>query len=123
MASVLVVDDDPNSRLLVRTVLSYAGHEVFEAADGAQALAAAKSDAPQLILLDLSLPGMSGAEFLRALRADPATKATVVALYTASAMNPALADFMSIYGVAGAVPKPSEPAELIAAVERLMKKD
>lgn len=123
MASVLVVDDDPNTRLLVRSVLSYAGHTVFEASDGATALSAAAAHRPDLLLLDLSLPGMSGPEFLRALRADPATNETTVALYSATAMSPALTDFMSIYGVVGAVPKPSEPTELIAAVERLIKKD
>ena len=64
---------------------------------------------------------MSGPEFLRALRSDPKTKATAVALYTATPVDAMLRDFMSIYGIAHAIPKPSEPFELIAAVERALR--
>ena len=116
MATVLIVDDDPATRLLVRTVLSHAGHAVIEAGSGAEGLGAASAERPDLILLDLSMAAMSGAEFLRALRADANARATRVALYTATPMNAALRDFMEIYGVVAAIPKPSEPQELIAAV-------
>jgi CheY-like chemotaxis protein len=122
MATILVADDDPNNRLLVRAVLSHAGHTVIEAPDGPEALAQTKAAAPDLILLDLSLQTMSGPEFVRALRADPQIAATRVALYTATPMNAALHDLMEIHGIAGAVPKPSEPAELMAAVEELLRK-
>ena len=120
MATVLVADDDRNTRLLVRTVLGHAGHDVLEAKDGGEALELAAAHQPHLILLDLSMPSMSGPEFLRALRAQPQSKATRVALYTATAMNSALRDFMEIYGIHDAIPKPSEPAELIASVERAL---
>jgi two-component system, cell cycle sensor histidine kinase and response regulator CckA len=120
MATILIVDDDSNTRLLVRTVLTHAGHDVIEAPSGLQALASAQAHALDLILLDLSLPGMSGTELLRRLRADSKTKAIRVALYTATPMNAALRDFTEIYGIRGVIPKPSEPTELIAAVERAM---
>lgn len=120
MATVLVADDDRNTRLLVRTVLAHAGHDVLEAKDGGEALELAAAHRPQLILLDLSMPSMSGPEFLRALRAQPQSKETRVALYTATAMNSALRDFMEIYGIRDSIPKPSEPAELIASVERAL---
>src|SRR5579864_5202709 len=99
MATILVADDDPNNRLLVQAVLSHAGHTVIEAPDGREAIAQAKATAPDLILLDLSLPAMSGPEFVRALRADPQIAATAVALYTATPMNAALRDFMQIHGI------------------------
>ena len=63
-----------DTRLLVQTVLTHAGHRVVEAKDAAEALDCAATHAPDLILLDLSMPGASGPELLRALRADATTK-------------------------------------------------
>ncbi len=120
MATVLVADDDRHTRFLVKTVLTHVGHTVIEAADGADALTRARTETPDLILLDLSMPGMSGPEFIRALRADPRTQPTKVALYTATPLNAALRDFMEIYGIEHVVPKPAEPAQLIEAIERAL---
>jgi CheY-like chemotaxis protein len=120
MATVLIADDDANTRLLVRTVLSHAGHRVVEAENGPQALEIAGANPPNLILLDLSMPGMSGAELLRALRLNSKTKSVAVALYTATPANAAIRDFMEIYAIREAIPKPCEPAELVASVERAL---
>ncbi|MGC2635172.1 MAG: response regulator [Candidatus Cybelea sp.] len=120
MARVLVVDDAPETRILVRTLLTHVGHEVFEAADGAVALSSITEHQPDLVLLDFSMPAMSGPEFIRALRADARVARTVVALYTATAVNPALRDFMEMYEIEHVIPKPSEPLELLAAVERAL---
>ncbi len=122
MATVLVADDDCNTRLLVRTVLEHAGHSVVEAENGSSALSMAEHKRPDLILLDLSMPSMSGAEFMRALRVNPQTRSLAAALYTATPMNAALRDFIEIYAMAGVVPKPSEPLELVMAVERLLQR-
>lgn len=122
MATVLVADDDRNTRWLVRMVLEHAGHTIEEAENGAAALSMAARNRPDLILLDLSMPSMSGAEFMRALRADPQTRSLSVALYTATPMNPALRDFMEIYSISGVVPKPSEPLELASAVEQILRR-
>jgi len=116
MATILVIDDDEATRLLVGTVLGHAGHRVIEAADGRAGLELARAQRPDLVLLDLSLPVVSGTELLRELRADSRTRDLRVALYTAGDATPALADFMEIYGVVARVPKPCEPATLIAAV-------
>jgi CheY-like chemotaxis protein len=117
MRTVLVADDDENARLLVRTVLTYAGYRVTEAATGAQALTRVEADDPDLVLLDLSLPDTTGPELLRALRAPGNPRRFRVALYTATPMNPALRDFMEAYDIIAAIPKPSGPAELIGAIE------
>ncbi|MGA2761440.1 MAG: response regulator [Candidatus Cybelea sp.] len=121
MATVLVADDDRDTRLLVRTVLEHAGHAVVEAENGSVALSVAERKRPDLILLDLSMPSMSGAEFMRALRVNPQTRSLAAALYTATPMNAAMRDFIEIYAMAGVVPKPSEPLELVSAVERLLQ--
>jgi CheY-like chemotaxis protein len=120
MAKILVVDDDPNTRLLLRTVLSYGGHDVIEAADGVEGLASAFRQVPDLILLDLSMPAMSGPEFLRALRAEVRGRSSKVALYTASAVSAAMRDFMEMYQIEHVIPKPSEPRELLEAIERAL---
>ncbi len=117
MATVLIVDDDPNARLLVSTLLTHGGHEALESADARDALAIALERRPDLIITDLSLPEMSGSEFIRALRLDARTRSTRVALYTATAIDAAMRDFMQIYGVVAALPKPAEPRELLAAIE------
>lgn len=123
MASVLVVDDDPNARALVVALLAHAGHQALEAADGARGLERAIECRPDLVLIDLSMPAMSGPQFMRALRADERTRATRVALYTASDVDAALRDFMQIYGVVAALPKPADPRELLAAIEAALKRE
>jgi CheY-like chemotaxis protein len=120
MATILIADDDPNSRLLVSTVLAHRGDRVIEAATGGQALERARSSNPDLMLLDLSLPDMNGAEVMRALRRDTQTASLKVSLYTASAVDAMLRQFMEIYGIADAIPKPSEPSEFMAAVDRAL---
>lgn len=120
MATVLIVDDDPHARLLMRTLLAHAGHIALEAVGGVEGLASTTQYQPDLILMDLSMPGMSGPEFVRALRADQRTCHSRVALYTASPIDDAMRDFMAIYGIASALPKPSEPVELLAAIERAL---
>ncbi len=116
MPGILIADDDANARLLVKVVLSHAGYAVTEADSGKQCLERALETMPALILLDLSLPDVSGPDVLRALRADPRTRPIRVALYTATPMNAALSDFMEMYDVRDTVPKPSDPEELVTAV-------
>jgi DNA-binding response OmpR family regulator len=65
MATVLVVDDDPSIRALLGYVLDDAGHRVTEAADGAEAIKELLIDAPDLVVLDLMMPGLDGVEVLR----------------------------------------------------------
>ena len=84
MAKILVVDDDPSSRDLLVTVLGYAGHQLREAADGADALTQAQSELPDLIIADLLMPTMDGFEFVRRLREHAVVSATPVIFYTAT---------------------------------------
>lgn len=121
MATVLIADDDANTRLLVRSLLTYAGHTVLEAKDGAAALAQS-ARRPDLILLDLSMTGMSGPDFLRALRADDQVKDTAVALYTGTPMNAAMRDFIEMYSIVEVIAKPSEPSDFLAAIDRALNR-
>jgi len=80
---VLVVDDDPDMRLRLRTNLSRHGFEVREACDGAEALARVREARPGVVLLDLTMPVMDGFTFLRELRAIPACSETPVVVLSA----------------------------------------
>ena len=78
MATILIVDDRPVNRQYLVTLLEYCGHRTLEAADGAEALALARAEHPDLIITDIIMPTMDGAELVQALRADPALAATPV---------------------------------------------
>ena len=79
---VLVVDDEPAVRALVAASLDGAGCEVETCGDGQTALQSALESPPRLILLDVALPGMNGADVLRRLRAEPSTSAVPVVMLT-----------------------------------------
>src|ERR1051326_8701414 len=87
MKRILIVDDKATSRELLRTVLEKQGYAISEAANGEEALEKTRSEAPDLILLDLQMPLRNGYEVLAELRQTPAyAKLPVIAL-TASAMQ------------------------------------
>lgn len=115
MAKVLIADDDAANRMLVVTLLRHAGHEAFHASGGADALAIVERESPDLLIVDLSMPGLSGSEVVRQLRRD--SRAITIALYTATPANDAIRDFMEIYDVRTVIPKPSEPEDILKAIE------
>ena len=114
MATILVVDDDPLNRLLIATVLVPRGHQVCEADDGAYALRAIEDREPDLIVLDLSMRGVGGADFLKALRR---ARNTPVVLYTATRPDAAMRDFMELFDVRAVLEKPAEPAAIVEIIE------
>jgi two-component system cell cycle response regulator DivK len=84
---ILVVEDNPKNLKLVRDVLQFSGYEVIEATSGEDGVRLAASESPDLILMDLQLPGIDGAEALRRIRASEGTRAVPVVAVTAFAMN------------------------------------
>lgn len=83
VARVLVVDDELDIREAVTEVLSYEGHEVFTASEGAEALRKCVALQPDLVLLDLMMPGMNGWEFRLAQLSDPAIAGIPVVVLSA----------------------------------------
>ena len=73
MSRILVVDDEPDQRVLLRRIFERAGHAVVDAGEGTAALRAAAESPPDLVVTDVMMPGMNGVELIRRLRADPAT--------------------------------------------------
>ena len=114
-ARVLVVDDVAANRFLYRAVLEDDGHDITEAADGAAALAALQKGAFDLVLLDVSMPGMDGIEVLRRIR-ESADGGPAVLILTAAAREPAAIERGLAHGADAYLTKPVENRELAARV-------
>jgi two-component system cell cycle response regulator DivK len=84
---ILVVEDNPKNLKLVRDVLRYSGYEVIEATSGEDGVRLAGEESPDLILMDLQLPGIDGVEALRQIRATDTGRGVPVVAVTAFAMN------------------------------------
>jgi two-component system cell cycle response regulator DivK len=84
---ILVVEDNPKNLKLVRDVLRFSGYEVIEATSGEDGVRLAASEEPDLILMDLQLPGIDGAEALRRIRAGERSRDVPVVAVTAFAMD------------------------------------
>lgn len=87
MKKLLIADDEAGIRSLVRMTLEHGTIEIIEASDGAEALAVARENRPDVLLLDVGMPGLTGFEVCRAIKEDPATAGIVVVMLTARAMD------------------------------------
>lgn len=117
---VLLIEDEPHIAEAIRFILSREGCEVAVEADGAQALARVAALSPDLVILDLMLPGMSGLEILAALRADAATAALPVMMLTAKGQGRDR-EAAERAGVSAFMAKPFSNAEMRAQVLALME--
>lgn len=119
MARILIADDKASSRELIRTVLESAGHSIIEAADGLQALDEIREQTPDLIILDIHMPGMDGIRVTQELQIDARLAAIPILALTASAMpedrQRALAAGVTVY-----LTKPISLAGLRREVARLI---
>jgi CheY-like chemotaxis protein len=84
---ILVVDDNPENLKLAKLLLRVEGYDVRTATDAEEALQVLQGCRPRLILMDLQLPGMDGLELTRRLKADPATRDTIILAVTSYAMK------------------------------------
>ena len=121
MKTVLIADDKATGRELVRTVLENTGYKVIEASDGEEALRYAKEHNPDLIILDIHMPGRDGFGVIEALRRDPQFAATPVMALTASAMQGDRERAVAA-GFTGYITKPIRLSALRSEVERLLSK-
>jgi two-component system, cell cycle response regulator DivK len=119
MKTVLIADDKATSRELVRTVLENSGYRIAEASDGIEALRNARELKPDLIILDLHMPGMDGFGVIREIRRDRELAATPVMALTASAMQGDRERALSA-GFTGYIAKPIQLHVLRGEVERLL---
>ncbi|MGI9111231.1 MAG: response regulator transcription factor [Gaiellaceae bacterium] len=116
LSTILVVDDEPNMRFLVRVTLEQAGYVVLEAHHGAAALALASESPPDLVITDLMMPVMGGRELIDRLRSNPATASIPIIVLSANgSLRAGDADV--------ALDKPFEVDELLANVRTLAQKE
>jgi CheY-like chemotaxis protein len=121
VAEVLIVDDDENNRLLLATLLRHAGHTPFEAGAGREGLEIAREKRPALIIVDLSLPDISGVQLLHELRTDARTAKLGIAVYTATQPGAALDELRELYGIGAIIPKPGDPREVLSLLTQLLE--
>ncbi len=118
-ASILIADDDPDIRDLVAFKLEQAGYDVTAVDNGLSALEAIQQHLPHIAVLDVMMPGLSGIDVCRQLRAESATATLPIILLTARAQE---GDVETGFG-AGAddyVVKPFSPRELVSRVEAVL---
>jgi two-component system, cell cycle response regulator DivK len=114
---ILIVEDNEKNLKLVRDVLQFHGFRTLEAINGEEAVVMARQHLPDLVLMDVSLPGIDGVDAMRQLKADPSTAATPIVALTASVMETDRARFGAA-GFAGLIAKPIDvltfPAQVLA---------
>ena len=115
MSRILIVDDEPDMRLAVRNVLKLRGYDIYEAGDGPTALEMAKADRPDLVLLDMRLPGMDGIEVLEGLKKIDDTLPVV--MITGYGHIQSAVDVMKL-GASEYLQKPFENAQLVETVKK-----
>jgi two-component system cell cycle response regulator DivK len=116
---ILIVEDNEKNLKLVRDVLQYRGYQTIEAASGEEGVRLAKARIPDLVLMDIQLPGMDGIAALGELRADATTRAIPVMAVTASAMTHDRKKIMAA-GFDGYQSKPIKVREFMDAVREML---
>lgn len=120
VGKILIVDDVAANRIVMKVKLNAAGYRPVMAANGAECLRAAMAELPDLILLDLALPDMSGVDVLAALRADPVTRAIPVVMFSASRDGAARAAAFRA-GADEFLSKPMDDQTLLARIRSFMR--
>jgi len=121
MKRVLVVDDEPDIVTLVAYNLRKEGYAVLSAVDGGEALSIIRKSLPDLVVLDLMLPGIHGLELCRMLREDPRTRGIPVIMLTAKSEEPDRVQGLEA-GADDYLAKPFSPRELIARVKAVLRR-
>jgi putative two-component system response regulator len=121
MANILIIDDEERNRRLFEVFVKADGHQVASAASGEAGLAAAATSAPDLILLDLMMPGRDGFEVARALKANPVTQAIPI-IVISSLDDVASHQRLVSSGIDDFIVKPIDRWELSQRIARVLQK-
>jgi len=116
---ILVVEDQEDNRRIMRDLLSSAGYEIIEAVTGEEGVAAAETHRPDLILMDIQLPGLDGYEATRQIKANPELEHIPIIVVTSYALS---GDDVKAFeaGCNAYVSKPFSPRELLAKIREYL---
>ena len=115
--SILVVEDQEDNRRILRDLLSSKGYEIIEVTDGLAGVEAAKREKPDLILMDIQLPGIDGYEATRRIKAEPDLVGITIIAVTSYALGGDKQKALEA-GCDGYVAKPFSPRQLLAEIEQ-----
>jgi two-component system cell cycle response regulator DivK len=118
-ATILLVEDNETIRHAFSILLEDSGYRVLQAGTGAEALGAARRDRPDLVLMDLGLPDLSGLEVTRRLKADPTTRAVIVVALTGRALETDQNACLEA-GCAGYLAKPIDSENLLRSLPEFL---
>ena len=122
LTRILYVEDEPDIRAVAELALKdIAGYEVELCCNGPEAVERAKSFAPDLIILDMMMPGMDGIETFKRLREIPGLSTTPVVFMTAKAMQHEIGRYLAI-GAAAVIPKPFDPLTLPSQIAEIWQR-
>ena len=118
---ILVIEDDPSSLRLTQYTLKQQGYEVITAPNGLEGLRKAQSEEPDLVILDIMLPGIDGFEICHHLRAEAQTTQLPILMLSAKAQE-VDKDIGLKVGADDYITKPALPSEIVSAVESLLER-
>jgi signal transduction histidine kinase len=118
MKTIVIADDEPNLRMLARITLDDPGYRILEAEDGSTALALARSEKPDLLVLDWMMPGLTGIEVAHTLRQDAQTSTIPIIMLTAKGQDTDKAQGRAA-GVNAYLVKPFSPLELLQKIQEI----
>ena len=118
---IMVVDDEESLLELLRAVLEGENYEVITANNGEDALEKLKTIKPDLVLLDMMMPGMSGREVCEKIRADPETKDIKVAFLTVAKFSDSGKDTLKKMGVSDYITKPFDNVDLLNRIKKIIE--
>jgi len=117
----VVIEDEPDILEVLCYNLKREGFEVFSATDGIKGLALVKKEAPDLLLLDLMLPGMDGVDICSSIKKDPQTQSTLIIMVTAKGEESDIVLGLGV-GADDYIAKPFSPRELVARVKAVLRR-
>jgi DNA-binding response OmpR family regulator len=118
---ILIIEDDPATSRLVEYSLRHAGYDVLRAANGLEGIRKALTEAPDLVILDVMLPGLDGFEICHRLKSDAATTRLPILMFSAKAQEIDKTTGLKV-GADEYLTKPAAPAEIISRVQKLLAK-
>jgi DNA-binding response OmpR family regulator len=119
---VLIIEDDPATSRLIDYSLRHHGYQVISATNGLEGVRKAQTEAPDLVILDVMLPGIDGYEICHRLRANPVTAGLRILMFSAKAQEIDKETGIKV-GADDYLTKPAAPAEIVARVEQLLAKN